>query len=73
VYLSQFAAYFYVQKIVNFKGSGLTQVELIRLEADFTEHPDIPEVLTENYELQEDGGYSMQEDGTTISEREGGN
>jgi hypothetical protein len=37
VYLSQFAAYFYVNKVLNWTGEGLTKVELIRIGTENTD------------------------------------
>ncbi len=71
VYLFQFGAYFYINKVINWTGVGLTKVELIRLQSD-GETLETVAIDTENYELQEDGSPSLQEDGS-ISLREGGN
>jgi hypothetical protein len=74
VYLSQHASFFYVNKISNFKGAGLTSVELIRLQSDASSFTEIlVDVIDppENLELQEDGGYSLGEDGSTLAREDG--
>ncbi len=62
VYLKQFAAYFYINKIPGYTGVGLTRVELVRLLT--SENNDITDNTTLlNVELEEDGTVSLQEDG----------
>ena len=72
VYLSQLSAYFYVNKVINWTGKGLTKVELIRLQSDNETVPEIADEIN-NWDLQEDLNAELEEDDTEISEREGGN
>ena len=63
-----------MNKISNFKGVGLTSVELIRLQSDQSTFAEIlVDVIDppENLELQEDGGYSLGEDGSTLGREDG--
>lgn len=72
VYLSQFGAYFYINKIINWTGRGMTKVELIRIQSANESEIEFAG-FSENYELQEDLGLSMEEDDVTISGRADGN